>query len=123
MGFVWMQGNAFTQIATIYNANITLNTPCIPIFNGARWCLIGLDRPEKKVAIRLVSNEELSKNTYPQEILNKVSIGKSYVRISNKAIVKEISKIVDKKCEGEKFLIEYDENNQQIIINLSQNVT
>ena len=121
--FVWLQGNSFTRVATIYSGNITLNTPCIKYFEGVRWCLIGIDRDEKKIAIKLVTEEEMKKKTYTPDVLNKVSIGKSYVRISNKNIVKEISKVMKKdKSSGEKFVIDYNEEEKQIIIDISQSI-
>lgn len=122
MAFVWMQGNSFTKIATLYDGNITLNTPCIKFFEKIRWCLIGINRTEKSVAIKLVTNEELNANKYIPEVLNRVSVGKSYVRISNKNIIQEISKILNKKCEGEKYIIEYEDKDKQIIIDLKKKV-
>ena len=120
--FVWMQGNSFTRIATIYNGNITLNTPCLKYFVDAKWCLIGIDRVDKKIAIKAVTNEELNKNKFMPEVLNKVSLGKSYARISNKNIVLEISKIVGKKCNGEKFIVSFDEKENQIVIDLNNGI-
>ena len=122
MAFVWMQGNSFTKIATIYEGNITLNTPCIAYFKNVKWCLIGINRTEKAVAIKLVTDEELKSNKYILEVLNKVSVGKSYVRISNKNIVLEISKIINKKANGDKYIIEYDDKNNQILIDLKKKV-
>ena len=118
MAFVWMQGNSFTKIATIYTGNITLNTPCIEYFKNVHWCLIGIEKDKKKVAIKLVSDSEIGNHKYLPEVLNKVSIGKSYVRISNKNIVLEISKIVGKKCDGDKFIVEFDKNESQVILDL-----
>lgn len=118
-----MKGNAFAQIATIYNANITLNTACIPLFENIKWCVIGVDEDAKQVAIKVVTDEEFAKHIYPPEILNKVSLGKSYVRISNKSAVKEISKIVNKKCDGEKFLMDQDKKTNDLIIDLTHNLT
>ena len=121
--FVWMQGNSFTRIATIYPGNITLNTPCLRYFNGVKWCLIGIDRTDKKIAIKLASNEDLNKNKFMPEVLNKVSAGKSYVRISNKNIISEISKMLGKKCNGDKFIVSFDDKENQIIIDLNNSIS
>ena len=117
--FVWMNGNSFTKVATISKNNITLNTHCIQYFENNNWCIVGIDANEKKVAIKSVSNDEIKKNKYSPTILNKVSIGKSYVRISNQSIILEISKVLKNKCNGEKYLVSFDEKEFQLIIELN----
>ena len=121
--FVWMNGNSFTKVATIAKNNITLNTHCIQYFENNTWCIVGIDATEKKVAIKAVSNDDIKKNKYSPTILNKVSIGKSYVRISNQSIVLEIDKILKNKSIGEKFLVSFDEKDFQLIIDLNNKIT
>lgn len=122
MAYVWMQGNSFTKIATIYQGNITLNTSCFDIFNGINWCLVGIDRENKKVAIKLVTEEERQKNKYIPEVLNHISLGKSYIRISNKNIVNEISNILNKEMRGNKFLVDFEQSSNQVIIDLTKTI-
>ena len=117
--YTWMQGNSFSQIATIYSGNITLNTPCIEFFEGVKWCVIGIDKDSKKVAIKPVTESETKENKFQLNTLNKVSIGKSYIRISNKNVVKEISKLVKKKSENEKYNIDYNEKEKLLVIDLN----
>lgn len=119
MSYTWMQGNSFSQIATIYSGNITLNTPCIDYFEGAKWCIIGIDKDSKKVAIKPVTESETKENKFQLNTLNKVSIGKSYIRISNKNVVKEISKLIKKKSENEKYNIDYNEKEKLLVIDLN----
>ena len=52
--YKWVKGNSFNKIATIYSGNITLNVPCIHLFDGAKWCVVGIDDEAKKVAIKVV---------------------------------------------------------------------
>ena len=118
-----MNGNSFTKVATIAKNNITLNTHCIQYFENNTWCIVGIDATEKKVAIKAVSNDDIKKNKYSPTILNKVSIGKSYVRISNQSIVLEIDKILKNKSIGEKFLVSFDEKDFQLIIDLNNKIT
>lgn len=117
-----MQGNSFTKIATFYTGNITLNTPCIQYFKDARWCLIGIDRDKKIIAIKIVNDKDYKEQKYSSDVLNKVSVGKSYVRISNKNIIKEINKIIGKKCEGDKFIVSFDEKEKQINIDIKNKI-
>ena len=51
--------------------------------------------------------------------MNKVSIGKSFVRICNKSIIKEISKTTKKRAEGEKFAVNYNTKEKLLEIDLN----
>lgn len=118
----WMQGNSFTRIATFYTGNITLNTPCIQYFKDIKWCLIGVDRDKKIVAIKLVDNKEYNEHKFDASVLNKVSVGKSYVRISNKNIIKEINKVLGGNTDGDKFPVDYEEKEKIISINVKKKI-
>lgn len=120
--FVWMKGNSFTKIATLNAGNITLNTSCQQYFSENNWCIIGIDNKEKKVAIKTVSNEDIKNNKYTPDILNKVSIGKSYVRISNMRIMQEISNLLKIKLNKQKFFVYYDDKDHQLIIDLKNQI-
>ena len=48
-----------------------------------------------------------------------MSIGKSFVRICNKNIIKEIAKATKKRAEGEKFGVNYNSKEKMIEIDLS----
>ena len=117
--YKWVKGNSFNKIATIYAGNITLNVPCIEHFQGAKWCLVGIDEGLKKVGIKVVTKEDLEKKTFPEDAMNKVSIGKSFVRICNKSIIKEISKTTKKRAEGEKFKVDYVAKDKILEIDLN----
>lgn len=117
--YKWVKGNSFNKIATIYSGNITLNVPCINLFDGAKWCVVGIDDEAKRVAIKIVKNEDIEKKTYPDDSINKVSIGKSFVRICNKNIIKEINKTTKKRAEGEKFGVNYNSKEKMLEIDLN----
>ena len=117
--YKWVKGNSFNKIATIYAGNITLNVPCISFFNGAKWCAIGIDYDDKKVGIKIISAEDIEKKTFPEDTINKVSIGKSFIRICNKSIIKEISKTIKKRAEGEKFGVNFNSKEKLLEIDLN----
>ena len=85
--FEWVKGNAYTMLVTLYPNNFTLNNVAAAYFEDIRWCCIGLDREERKVAIRPVTKREVDLKLIPLEQLHKVSMGKGYARISNKALI------------------------------------
>lgn len=117
--YKWVKGNSFNKIATLYAGNITLNVPCIEHFTGAKWCLVGIDESSKKVGIKIITKEDLEKKSFPDDAINKVSLGKSFVRICNKSIIKEISKITKKKAEGEKFVVNFIPKEKLLEIDLN----
>ena len=117
--YKWVKGNSFNKIATIYAGNITLNVPCISLFEDAKWCVVGIDYDNKKVGIKVVSKDDLDKKTFPEDAMNKVSIGKSFIRICNKSIIKEIAKATKKRAEGEKFGVSYNSKEKLLEIDLN----
>ena len=48
--FEWVKGNAYTMLVTLYPNNFTLNNVAAAYFDDIRWCCIGLDRENRKVA-------------------------------------------------------------------------
>ncbi|MBO6134774.1 MAG: hypothetical protein J6O09_03270 [Lachnospiraceae bacterium] len=117
--YKWVKGNSFNKIATIYSGNITLNVPCINFFNGAKWCVIGIDNENKKVGIKVVNKDDIDKKIFPEDTINKVSTGKSFIRICNKSIIKEIAKTTKKHAEGEKFGVTFNQKEKLLEIDLN----
>lgn len=120
--YKWVKGNSFNKIATIYAGNITLNVPCISLIDGAKWCLVGIDESSKKVGIKIIKKDDIEKKAFPEDSMNKISIGKSFVRICNKSIIKEISKVIKKRAEGEKFLVNFIPKENLLEIDLSSSL-
>ncbi|MBQ2204270.1 MAG: hypothetical protein II411_00070, partial [Lachnospiraceae bacterium] len=65
------------------------------------------------------SKEDIDKKVFPEDAINKVSIGKSFIRICNKSIIKEITKATKKKAEGEKFGVNYISKEKLLEIDLN----
>ncbi len=116
--YKWVKGNSFNKVATIYSGNITLNVPCINLFEGVNWCIVGIDSSTKKVGIKCISKEDIAKKTFSEDTYNKVSIGKSFVRISNKSLINEISAILKEDATGKKFAVSYNPKEKIIEIDL-----
>ncbi len=117
--YKWVKGNSFNKVATMYSGNITLNVPCISLFDGAKWCVVGIDYDNKKVGIKIISSEDVDKKSFSEDTINKVSIGKSFVRICNKSIIKEIAKATKKRAEGEKYAVSFNPKEKLIEIDLN----
>lgn len=116
MAIEWVNGSNFTKIATIYDNNITLNNSCIKLIENYKWCKLGIDKKAKKIYIKLIKDILKEKNI---EQSNRISIGKTYVRITNKAFINQIYEIIDKNVKNNKYLIDYDDTNKQFLIDLN----
>lgn len=114
----WFNGSSFTSIVTIYPNNFTLNTSAGQHFQEVRYCMIGIDRQNLKVAIRPVNKEEIDLQLFPLEQLHKVSVGKGYVRISNKTVIEEIEKLINVTLNGVKFSAVFEEKENMLLIDL-----
>ena len=58
--FVWASKKPLDDIATLYEANITLNKSASSYFENAYVVLLGLDKINKKIAVKPISKEEAS---------------------------------------------------------------
>ena len=118
--FEWTVGTAYSMIVTVYPANFTLNNVAALKFKDCRYCMLGLNRDKSQVAIKIVTKEDIDLGLVPIENLHKVSYGKGYARISNKAFIKEIYDFMNIKDEQKalKFNASFDELNQMLIIDL-----
>ena len=116
--FEWTKGNAYTLNVTLYTTNITLNSAAASYFNEVRWVMIGIDRENMLVAIKPVTKRELDLKLVPLEQLHKISIGKGYGRISNKAIMAQIEEITKEKLDGIKRSATFDEKSKMLVVDL-----
>ena len=120
--FEWVKGSVFNMVTTLYPTNITLNSSAAAAFKDIRWVMLGLDKMEQKLAIKPIGKSEIDSKIVPLEHLHKISIGKGYARISNKTIINEISVMLGKDIDGNKFVSEYDEANSILIIDLKNEI-
>lgn len=120
--FTWIKGNSNTLILTLYPNNITLNSSAAIYFQNVRWCMIGIDHENLKLAIKPVTKEEIDMHLVDTEQLHKVSIGKGYGRISNKMVINEVSILLDRTIDCIKIHAYYDETSNMLIANLKDEI-
>lgn len=118
--YEWVTGNAHANIVRIYSNNLTLNTSASIHFNDFRYVTIGIDRENRKIAIKPIPKRDIDLKLIPLEHLHRVSIGKGYGRISNKMVCDEIANLLDTPLNGEKFLAHFDRKLQQLVVDLNQ---
>ncbi len=87
--FIWASKKPLDDIATIYEANITLNKSASSYFESAYVVLLGLDREHCQIAVKPVTKEEVSLGFIPEEQQHNITVKSSYSRICNKQFVQE----------------------------------
>lgn len=120
--FEWFDGNQYLLNATIYENNITLNSIALDYLKNEDYCILGLNSKEKKLAIKATNLDEVQLKLVKMEQLNKISKGKSYIRISNKNFIESVSSLFGKKFSGEKFKAYFDEAERILVIDLNYQI-
>lgn len=118
--FTWIKGNAYSLILTLYPTNITLNSSAASYFQDIRWCMLGIDHTQHQLAIRPITKREVDLHLVPLDQLHKVSVGKGYARISNKAIMEEIALLLQQPIDGLKIRAEFDDKENMLLADLHE---
>ena len=121
MNFVWATSEVANTSVTIYETNITLNKAACEYFKNVNYVLLGFDQEKKILAIKPIPKEIVDQDIYPRSQLHRLSMGKSYGRISNKSFLKDIAEYTNidlKDGQGTKYNASYDVMNSLLTIQL-----
>ena len=121
MSFTWTTNEIATQTLTIYESNITLNKAACAHFEDVNYVLLGLDIEKKQIGIKPVTKDDINNSIYPKSQLHRISLGKSYGRISNKSFIEELSRYFNLDFQSEqcfKYKVSFDIIHQIMIAQL-----
>ena len=122
--FVWASKKPFDELATLYEANITLNKSATSYFEDAYIVLLGLDKDKKIIAVKPVTKEEISLGYIPHEQQHNITVKSSYSRICNKLFLKEVSQLMNlefvEKHQAYKFKASWDSKEKALLIDLNK---
>ena len=90
MNFEWSTNDIATKTLTIYETNLTLNKAACRHFEDVNYVLLGIDKAQRQIGIKPVTKEDINQHIYPESQLHRISLGKSYGRISNKSFVEDL---------------------------------
>lgn len=116
----WMKGNIFCMQATINEAAITLNSAAAGTLKDCRYVRLGMDPEQWLMAVQPVSKRQIETGEIPAGQIQKLSVGKGYARISNKEAVREISRLIGRHPDGEKFPAEWNDADGILVIDLKK---
>lgn len=91
MNFEWSTNDIATMTLSVYETNLTLNKAACAHFEDVNYVLLGIDKEARQIGIKPVTKQEIDDNVYPASQLHRISLGKSYGRISNKSFVYDLS--------------------------------
>lgn len=115
--FKWITGNAEVSIVTLNEGNLTLNLNATTYFENSQYVLVGLSE-DYELGIKPVLKKDVDLNLYPKEDLHKISIGRGYAKINNRALCDYISKRIGVKLDGIKLVAKYDNLEKVLVIDL-----
>lgn len=121
MSFKWTTNEIATLTITIYETNLTLNKAACRYFEEVTHVLLGFDDETNQIAIKPVTREEMNNDIYPASQLHRISLGKSYGRITNKSFIEDIADRFHLSFEGNqcfKYHAKFDVIGQMMIIQL-----
>ena len=91
MNFEWSTNDIATMSLSIYETNLTLNKAARAHFEDVNYVLLGIDKEARQIGIKPVTKQDIDDEIYPASQLHRISLGKSYGRISNKSFVYDLS--------------------------------
>ena len=94
--------------ASIYESHITFNKNLLKYFADAYRVRVGCDTESNKVYVFLIDKDYALSGEIKESSLLKLSISKTYARISSRAVVEYILKCFNIESPMEKGFIKYD---------------
>jgi hypothetical protein len=123
MGLTWTTNDIATLTISLYETNITLNKAACKYFEDVNYVLLGYDDEKHMVAIKPISKDDIDNDIYPKNQLHRISLGKSYGRITNKSFIENISEMYHldfKNNQCYKYKAKFDVIHQMMIFYLSK---
>jgi hypothetical protein len=121
--FEWVSKKPLDDLATLYEANITLNKSATSYFESAYVVLLGLDKDNKLIAVKPVTKDEVSMNYVPEEQRHNITIKSSYSRVCNKLFLSEVTELLNldfTKKNSYKYKAHWNKNEGALIIDLNK---
>lgn len=121
----WFSSKNRNDYVTIDNKSLTFSIGTKKILETAYKAMLGIDKEKNIIYLKLVNSDLANRGDLDQSMLNHISIGKSYARITNKSFVEylvqnNLINFNNKKCL--KFKIDFDKSNSDLIINLKEEI-
>ena len=121
MKIEWLNHKNKLGFASFQNNCITFNMALLQYFKS-NYVRIGVDSNLRKIIVQPLSNETIDIGAIDEGTIYKISINKSYGRITNKGLIGDLVENYHFNINDKKFTTSYDEKNDIIIIDLDKEV-
>ena len=118
--FEWKKGNAYIATVTLSINYLTLNAVAASYFSNVRYCMLGHDKENEKLAIRPVTKDELDLKLVSLDKLYRISQGNGYSRIGCKALLSELKMFYNVNLDNTKCSATFNEAENLLIVNLKE---
>ena len=88
----WFTNQNNSGVITIYSNNITLNKQATEYLKDSYCVIVGMNRDTNELVIKGLSKEEVEQQDISKDSIKKLSVKKSYSRITGKSLVDEVAK-------------------------------
>ncbi|MFV0379874.1 MAG: hypothetical protein ACK5KQ_03510 [Anaerorhabdus sp.] len=119
--FEWISTTKSPQV-TMYSNNVSLNSTAANFFLNSRYCCVGIDQENLRVAIRPVTKREVDLGLVDKLQLHKITVGSGYARVTNKEIANSINNLVKNPEEGMKFHAKFDHKENYLVFYLKDKI-
>ena len=123
MAVKWFSAREKNGTASFYNSNLTLNIVASVPFEYAYRVQVGID-DDKNIVIQPLSKERVERGDLDEYAIQKISVKKTYARISSTSLMKSIGEALGVEFTDSpmKYLTQWDEVENILTILTSKGV-
>lgn len=114
----WFTNQNNSGVITVYSNNITLNKQATDYLKDSFCVIVGVNRESNELVIKGLSKEEVEQQDISKDSIKKLSVKKSYSRITGKSLVDEVSKVYDfnfNECPAYKLSAKWNNRYKMLI--------
>lgn len=119
----WFSYKNKTNYVSIDTKSITFSIGHKEILETAYGAMLGIDKNKSEIYIKILNSDEANRGDIDNSLINHISVGRSYCRITNKGFVQLLidENLIDlKDGKSIKFKSNIDERNHLIIVGLKE---
>lgn len=120
MAIEWINKKSLPGSASFLENSITFNTTAMRTLGEYAYAMVGLDAKKKKVIIKPIDYATYERGEYDKNLFYKITIKRSYARITSKDIIQDIIEKVDSNIVGKKCLTSWSVSENVLYIELGR---
>ena len=118
----WINRKEKDGCVTFSTAGLTLNIIALRAIGECQYAMIGIDKENKRLLIKPISNNHVVRNDIDPNSLYKVSFSRSYGRISSIDLISSIEEGIGIQVIDRKFISKWDEKENVLLVDFKKEV-